>query len=127
MPHHLDPPLLIPEKSREKYESVYARFEKWCSDKKLKTSVNEKVILVYFEQLSKISKPSSLWTWYSMLRTVISIKKNIDISKYVHLIAFLKSKSQGYQPKKSKMLTKQDVTRFLLEAADSSFLLVKVF
>lgn len=41
-----------------------------------------------------------------MLRSVITMKKNIDINKYVHLIAFLKIKSEGSRPKKSKIITK---------------------
>lgn len=61
-----------------------------------------------------------------MLRAVILIKKNVDISKYVHLIGFLRKKAVGYKPTKSKVLTKQDVTKFLLNAENDIYLLMKV-
>lgn len=118
---------VLPEKSRRIYETQYSRFEKWCEEKKIKNMTNENVLLVYFEQLSKIAKPSSLCAWYSMLRNVISTKKNVDISKYTRLNAFLKRKSEGYKPTKSKILTLEDITRFLIEAPDDVFLLMKVF
>ena len=66
---------LLPDKSRVKYELTYSRYEKWCVEKKINNVTNEKVFLAYFEHLSKTQKPSSLWAYYSMLRSVISIKK----------------------------------------------------
>lgn len=117
---------LLPEKSRAAYEQTYERLEEWCKQKHIKNSCNEKVLLAYFEHLSKHSKPSSLWVYYSMLRSVISVKKNTDISKYVHLIAFLKRKSEGFRSKKSKILTRDDIRRFLMEADDKTYFMVKV-
>lgn len=117
----------IPENSRLTYESKYTCFEQWCADKKIKNITNENVLIIYFEQLSKTSKPTTLWTVYSMLRSVILMKKKVDISKYVHLNTFLKRKSKGYKPRKSKILTAQDIRKFLLEAPDKKFLLMKVY
>lgn len=37
---------------------------------------------VYFECLAKQYKPSSLWLFYSVLRSVMSVVKNVDISEY---------------------------------------------
>ena len=54
------------------------------------------------------------------------MKQNVDISKYNHLIAFLKKESVGHEPKKSRILTKEDVSKFLKEAGDKEFLLIKV-
>jgi hypothetical protein len=48
----------------------------------VKNVSNEKVLLAYLEYLSKYFESSSLWIYYSMLRAT---KKNVDISKYVHL------------------------------------------
>lgn len=90
---------LIPEKSKSKYEIAYGRYEKWCTEKKIINNANEKVILAYFSKLSKVCKPSSLWAYYSMIRTMLSIKKNVDIGKYMNLIAFMKRNSEGYKPK----------------------------
>lgn len=92
----------------------------WCEEKKVENCLTEQVLLAYFENLSKKYKSSSLWAYYSMI-----MKKNLDISKYIQLIAFLKRKSDGYKPKKSKVLTRDDVTKFLHEA-DDEYLLIKV-
>ena len=105
---------------------TYGRYEKWCAEKKVNDVTNEMVLLAYFEYLSTTQKPSSLWACYYMLRSVISIKRNVDISKYTHLIALLKRKCEGYRPKKSKILTKQDIARYLQEADDYTYLMKKV-
>lgn len=117
---------LLPDKSKLLYEKFYKRFTDWCASKKISNGVKEKVILAFFEDLSKIYKCSSLWSFYSMLRAVISLKQNVDISKFNHLIAFLKKQSVGHKPKKSRILTIEDISRFLREADDKEFLLMKV-
>jgi hypothetical protein len=91
---------LILAKSKERYEIVYKYFEEWMEVKKIR-EVFEKVVLAYFAEQSGKLKPSSLWCRYSMLRTLVSILKMIDISQYYQVVAFLKRKSEEYRPKKS--------------------------
>jgi hypothetical protein len=117
---------LLPDKSQAKYEHFYKRFTDWCTSKKIKNEAKEKVVLAFFEELSKKYKCSSLWAFYSMLRATISMKQNVDISKFNHLIAFLKKQSVGHRPQKSRVLTKEEVSKFLKEAGDKEFLLIKV-
>lgn len=117
---------LLPEKSKSKYEMAYAKYEKWCTEKETRSLANEKVLLSYFSSLSKVCKPSSLWAYYSMIRTMISMKHNADISKHTNLIAFLKRNYEGYRAKKSRVLTRIDVTNFLKEADNTQFLFMKV-
>ncbi|KAJ8915479.1 hypothetical protein NQ315_003242 [Exocentrus adspersus] len=93
---------LLPSKSRDKYKKIYNR------------------------ELSKSYSSSSLWAFYSMIRAVASMKNNIDISKDAQLQAFLKRKSEGYKPKKSRTFTKEEIARFLKEADDKKFLLTKL-
>ena len=59
---------LLPEKSKSKYEIAYAKYDKWCTEKKIRNLANEKVLLSYFNILSNVCKPSSLWAYYSMIR-----------------------------------------------------------
>jgi hypothetical protein len=89
---------LLPNKSRQIYESTYKNFEKWCDSKKIKI-VSETVLLAYFAKKTKVFKPSTMWSYYSMLWTTISINRNLDISKFTRLIAFLKRNTEGYWPK----------------------------
>ncbi|CAH1381996.1 unnamed protein product [Tenebrio molitor] len=116
---------LIPQKSRVAYETTYSRFEEWRSKQNV-NCFNEKVMLAYFLEKSKIVKPSTLWSVYSMLRTMISINKNLDLSKYTNLIAFLKRQSEGYRAKKSKSFSKENIEKFLTTANDEDYLMQKV-
>lgn len=117
-------PTTIPAESKAKYDLAYEKFTQWCEEKEIK-HVNEQVMLTYFDE-KKAFKASTLWTIYSMLRSELALNKSIDISKYANLVAFLKKQSKGYNAKKSKVLTKENIAKFLSEADDYSFLLAKV-
>ncbi|KAJ3663071.1 hypothetical protein Zmor_007380 [Zophobas morio] len=93
--------------------------------KKQVTGTSENVLLVYFEEQSKKKKPSTLWSVYSMLRSTISLKEDIDISKYYKLVAFIKRQNTAYKPKKSSVFSRAEITKFLLEAPDNDFLSTK--
>lgn len=116
---------LLPVKSKEKYEKAYGHFEDWCKEKRVKV-INEEILLAYFEQKSRVYKSSTLWSTYSMLRTTLAMKKNIDIKKFPSLIAFLKRKSIGHHSKKSSVLTKSEIEKFIKEADDATYLMMKV-
>lgn len=116
---------LLPEKSRERYNFAYSKFMNWRTNHNIK-SFSENVMLAYFEELSATMKASSLWTIYSMLRTTINIYNNTNISTYCKLISFIKRKSDGYKPKKSKTLTPPQINNFLKNAPDSQYLFMKV-
>lgn len=116
---------LVPQKSKGKYELAYRKLMEWASENKVKT-ISENVLLAYFKRLSDEMKPSTLWTTYSMIKSMLNIKNNTDISKYAKLQAFLKLKSSGYKSKKSKVLTAKEINTFLLEAPDDKYLFTKV-
>lgn len=116
---------LLPSKSRQRYEKAFKIFEDWCRLKKV-TSLTEDVFLAYFAEKASSYKASSLWSNYSMLKAVLLLKQNLDISKFYKLIGYLKRKSAGYQPKKSKCFSRDQIDKFLLEAPDKEFLLMKV-
>jgi hypothetical protein len=115
---------LLPNKSKSQYERAYKLFQDWQQKNQAK-SFSENVLLAYFQDLSKRMKPSSLWAIYSMLRMTINLKNNVDISKYPRLCSFLKRKSDGYRPKKSKILTPQQIKEFLSSAPDKEYLFTK--
>ncbi|KAJ3661801.1 hypothetical protein Zmor_006183 [Zophobas morio] len=116
---------LLPSKSKERYEKQFQIFEDWRRLKNV-TSLTEDVFLAYFAEKSSSYKASSLWSTYSMLKAVLLLKENLDISKFCKVTAYLKRKSTGYQPKKSKCLSRDQIDKFLLEAPDKEFLLMKV-
>ncbi|KAK5646496.1 hypothetical protein RI129_004960 [Pyrocoelia pectoralis] len=100
----------IPEKSKEEEDKeTYCDYNKWCTKMKVENCYTEKTMLAYFCYLSKIRKPSSLWSYYSMLKATLKMNHNSD----------------GYKTKKSKVFTK-DVETFLYEAPDEIYLMIKV-
>ncbi|KAJ8979476.1 hypothetical protein NQ317_009463 [Molorchus minor] len=115
---------LLPSKSKSKYETCYKKFMDWTLVNGIK-NISENVLIAYMKKLSCDIKPSTLWTTYSMLKTMINIKNNIDISIYPKLRSFLKLKSTGYKTKKSKILTPEQIKHFLLKAPNREYLFTK--
>jgi integrase len=113
---------LLPRKSRKRYEVVYEKFVHWCKDKKIK-NYSENCLLAYFQDFSS---KKSLWPTYSMLKSCLIIHENVDISTFKKLIAFLKRETEHQCRKKSKILEWEHIEKFIAEAPDSSFLLMKV-
>lgn len=116
---------LLPDKSKKLYERAYAKFMEWRLDKKI-ASFSEDVLIVYFEELSCSMKPSCLWVRYSMLKSTLYLNNNIDISSYSRLVTLLKRKCEGYTGKKSRILSSDEIKRFIHEAPDHQHLLNKV-
>ncbi|KAK4887441.1 hypothetical protein RN001_003712 [Aquatica leii] len=116
---------LLPVKSKAVYEKEYVRFNKWCKNSSVRT-ITENSLLAYFVEMQKTKKPTSMWIVYSMLSTCLNLNKNVDISKYHKLQAFLKLNSTGDQPKKSKILDDSQINKFLNEANDQCYLGIKV-
>ncbi|XP_066256703.1 protein tramtrack, beta isoform-like isoform X12 [Euwallacea similis] len=115
----------LPEKSRKKYELVYKNFMAWCSSKGFDT-YTEDVLLTYFEDLAATHRCTTMWGYYSMLRSTLIINNNVNIETYHKLRTFLKTKSKGYQCKKSKLFTHEELNRFIDEAPDLIYLATKV-
>ncbi|KAJ8914785.1 hypothetical protein NQ315_014526 [Exocentrus adspersus] len=116
---------LLPAKSKEKYLKEYDSFMDWRIKKGI-NSFTERVLLAYFEMKSKMWKSSTLWSTYSKLKATIMVNNDVDISKYSKLIAYLKNKSTGYKPKKSKTFSREEIYKFLLQAPDDHYLMHKV-
>src|SRR5699024_11669271 len=90
------------------------------------TSFSEDTLLVYFKELSNKYKSSSLWTQYSMLKSTINIRKNINLESYAGLRAFLKRCSEGYQAKKSEVFSGEQIQQFINKAPNDKYLATKV-
>jgi len=116
---------LLPEKSRTKYETTYKKFMDW-REQNGSGSFSENTIMAYFARISNDIKPSTLWSVYSMLRSTLSVKHNVDISEYHKLRIFLKRQSTGFKSKKSKTLTPKEINDFIKNAPDEKYLFNKV-
>ncbi|CAG9759373.1 unnamed protein product [Ceutorhynchus assimilis] len=116
---------LLPRKSRAIYHKEYDAFIEWKHENGIFV-VNEDVLLNYLHEKSQTFKPSTVWSKYSMLKAVLSVKENIHIDQFPRVIAFLKRNSVGYEPKKSKVLSREEIDQFLATASDETYLLTKV-
>ncbi|XP_037047598.1 uncharacterized protein LOC119082240 [Bradysia coprophila] len=70
-------------------------------------------------------KSSTVWSEYSKLKCMIYKERRVDISKFHGLIAFLKRNGVGHVAKKSSILTGDDFNKFIMEADDDKFLMMK--
>jgi hypothetical protein len=102
------------------------RFFNLAENGKKTTQYTEDVCLAYFFEKSNNYKSSSLWSFYSMLRSTLLVRNGIDISKYLKLQAYLKRQCDTYKPKKSKVLSKSEIDKFITEAPDDTYLMIKV-
>lgn len=116
---------LVPQKSEERYKKEFRLFEDWCNQTKV-SNIKEEVMLAYFHKSSKTYAPSTLWSKYSMLKLVIKLEKDIDISKYYKLTSYLKRANDGYKSKKSMVLEQKDAENFIFNAPDNIYLMTKV-
>lgn len=116
---------LLPEKSRDLYLKAYITFKNWCDSNNVNI-ISENVLLAYFQDYANGKKACTLWAHYSMLKATISLKENIDISKFFKLVAFLKRQNIHYRPKKSSVFTQEEITKFLTEASDECYIATKV-
>lgn len=116
---------LLPIKSKEKYDKEFKRFNDWRQAKGIR-GVDENIILAYFANLRKNFKISSLWSKYSMVRSTLSLYEGVDISKFSKVIAYLKAEGRTYTPKKAKVFEKNDIEKFLTDAPDNKYLMMKV-
>lgn len=65
---------LLPSKSGNRYWKEYEIFIKWCEENSISV-YNEYVMLAYFENISKKLKSSTLWSIFSMLKSILNIKR----------------------------------------------------
>lgn len=118
--------LLVPTLSSPRYEKAYTKFQKWRQMKNPSKSVSPDLVFAYFVDLSEKVKPTSLWSYYSMIKQMLKVNKDIDILNYHKVKAFLKNRGVGYQPKKAKVFTEEEIRKFLQEAPDYEYLAMKV-
>lgn len=95
---------VLPTKSVTHYQLVYDTFINWQEENKA-SSFDESVFICYFKDIKKKVNPATSWCVWSMLRSMLLVKHNIDITKYANLRAILKNRSKGHKPKKSLVFT----------------------
>ncbi|KAJ8915318.1 hypothetical protein NQ315_014826 [Exocentrus adspersus] len=119
------PEAILKEAASVASKREYRDFKNWQQKNGL-NGVTEDVLLAYMNQLSARFSPNSLWAKWSMLKSCLEIKESVQIRRFQKVIAFLKRKNERYSPRKAKVLSKEQVERFLLDAPDDLWLLAKI-
>lgn len=114
-----------PERTQQRYMNCYQTFLKWQKSNRI-TAFDEDVLLNYFNEASKTYKSSTLMSMYSMLKDTLNRHHNIDISTNCRLLTFLREKFEGFESKKFKVFTAEEINKFLVEAPDEHYLAMKV-
>lgn len=116
---------LFLDKSKHFYNSAYYNAMNWRKSKKTQ-SLSENMLMAYFGELSNKVKPSTLWSRYSMLKSTLIMKTNVNIANYKKLLVFMKRNLKGFRSKKSKIFRSQQIQKFLIDAPDDKYLATKV-
>src|SRR5436190_18544419 len=95
----------LPKKSVNRYNLVYDTYKNWqIKHKTLLSNSAENNLIVYFKELSKKLKPSTIWSVWSILKSTLNTRDNVNINNFLNLKALVKNNSKGYKPKKSSVL-----------------------
>lgn len=117
----------LPKKSAERYMLVYKTYKQWQAENKNSLSnSDENNLIVYFNSLKDKLRPPTLWSIWSMLRKTLSANDNVNITNFIALKALLKNNAKGYKPKKAFTLRWDQIMKFMSEAADHTYLAMKV-
>lgn len=88
--------------------------------------IDENMLVVYFTELKKLFKPTTLWSTWSKLRTTISLRHQVNINNYEDLKTLLKRYAKGYVPTKAKTFTWKEVLTFLTTSEPKIYLVHQV-
>lgn len=99
---------LIPEKSAQRYETIFEQFVQWKVVNRISDDdFSQDTLLVYFNELSTRLAASTLWNYYSAIKKILKVRKEVSIKHYENLKDFLKMKGGDHTPKKSNVSTQR--------------------
>lgn len=122
---------LLPIKSKDAYQDVWTKYEKFCSEKEIEDIRNINSVYAYLNWMhteKEWNSPSTLWNKYSIIKSMVFNKfaLNFDedpIEKQITL--WIKNKQSRFMTKQSEMFTKTQVSNFL-ESAKFDFIQTKI-
>ncbi|KAJ8685454.1 hypothetical protein QAD02_021247 [Eretmocerus hayati] len=116
---------LLPVKSRREYELAYAHFSKWLHDNR-SPPITENILMLYFEELSHTYSPPTLWSKWSMIKTLLNLRSNIKMGDFQNLKQFLKNFNKSFKAKQAAVFRWEDIEKFLRDAENFIYSAMKV-
>lgn len=99
-------------RSQAAYLTTYKKYSEWKKENQF-TSDDESVLLSYFQLLADAFVPSSLWTKYCHLNSVLQNLNGKGLSDYKNLKDFIINANKGYTARIRPFLTSQQVETYL--------------
>jgi integrase len=118
--------MIIDDKNKEMFFDFKssATYDKWINNFQQWVSLNDKdfsasSVLYYLSELSERYAPTSLWTIYSILNKFMKVFYSIDLNQCFLLKDFLKNLDKTHCPKKSSVLSSNDIENFVNKTDES--------
>lgn len=102
---------------KKKYDDTIRTYKTWISkEQKQETALS---VLEFIQSCQTTYAPSTLWVIFSILNKYFKVYHNTRLNDCVLLIDWLKSNEKKHKPKKSAVLTQDDIENFLVRGEDS--------
>ena len=115
---------MLPVASGGQYTIVYDKFQEWRTEHQLTGPTSEKQIFAYLYHMLESNKwvsPGTLWSRFSMLRTMILSREGLDIKGTninSTIQTWLKRLGATHRPKQAHIFSKEETRRFIQEAPE---------
>ena len=104
--------MLVPQRSKTRYENVYREYELWCSERKKDPLVEESACL-YLHESKKTRKATTLCSYYSAIKNQLLVHHGVNANNWTRTVAFLKRAGEDETKKKAKVFTREEIETFL--------------
>lgn len=112
---------ILPSNSSDLYEKRFDHFLQFVQN----NEINETIIKAYFTFINRY-QPSTLLSIYSILKKLLLLRKNLDITKYPSILDVLKNKLRNHKKKQALTFSTDQIDKFLCEAPDDRYLVKKL-
>lgn len=108
----------LSENTRRYYENRINDFNQYSLiNQEKELAIN---IINYFYFLHETYLTSTIWSYYSVMKTYLNLTKNIDLKeKFPHLIKLLKQWEKKDEKKKSNVFSKEEIKNYIKNCKDN--------
>ena len=117
---------MLPAASSEQYERTYKKYQAWREEKGLRGATNEKEVFAFLHHklmTKEWESPGTLWSRFSMIRSMILAREGIDIKGTginTTIQTWLKRVGANHTFKQAHIFTKEQTRKFIREASETS-------
>ena len=119
--------MMLPKASRDQYIKAYEKYQYWRKEKNLLGKTNEKELFAYLHHKFNTNKwvsDGTLWSRFSMLRSMILAKEGLNIKTTnvnSTIQTWLKRIGANHKIKQAHIFTKEEARKYIREAPDTLY------